>query len=76
MRLCSKEQEMTVQEIIQDKEEYDDTFKEFKRSQTQCSYETLLRDIIDVEPSIYEEIAKKKGKECISSKRMMSRMET
>ena len=27
---CFKEQVMRVQEIIQDKEEYDDTFKEFK----------------------------------------------
>ena len=27
------------------------------------SYMTLLCDIIDAEPSIYEEVAKKKGKE-------------
>ena len=53
----------TVQEIIQDKEEYDDTFKKFKRPQTQCSYVTLLSDIIDAEPSSYEEVAKNKGKE-------------
>ena len=51
----------TVQEKIQDKGEYDDTFKEFKRSQTHCSYETLLSDIIDAEPFIYEEVAKKKN---------------
>ena len=60
---CSEEQVMTFQEIIQDKKEYDDTFKKFKRSQTQCSYVTLLSDIIDAEPSSYEEVAKKKGKE-------------
>ena len=44
---CSEEQVMT------DKEEYDDTFKEFKRHQTQCSYVTLLSDIIDADPSSY-----------------------
>ena len=31
---CSEEQVTTVQEIIQDKEEYDGTFKEFKRPHT------------------------------------------
>ena len=31
---CSKEQAMTVREIIQDEEYYDDTFKERKNSQT------------------------------------------
>ena len=46
-----------------------------KRSQTQCSYVTLLSDIIDEEPSGYEEEAKKKGKESTSSRRMMSRMQ-
>ena len=35
---------------------------------------TLLRDIIDAEPSNYEEVAKKKAKESTSSRRMMSRM--
>ena len=35
---------------------------------------TLLSDIIDAEPSSYEEVAKKKGKENTSSRRMMSRM--
>ena len=45
-----------------------------KISQTQFSYVTLLSDIIDEEPSSYEEEAKKKGKESISSRRMMSRM--
>ena len=64
---CSEEQVMTVQEIIQDKKEYDDSFKEFKRPQTQCSYVTLLSDIIDAEPSSYEEVAKKKWKENTSS---------
>ena len=71
----SEEQVTTVREIIQDKEEYDDTFKEFKRPQTQCSYATLLSDIIDVDPSSYEEVAKKKGKKFTSSRRMMSRMQ-
>ena len=61
--------------IIQDEQEYDNIFNERKRSQTQCSYVTLLSDIIDAEPSIYEEVAKKKGKECTSSRRMMSRMQ-
>ena len=35
---------------------------------------TLLSDIINAEPSSYEEISKKKGKDCTSSRRMMSRM--
>ena len=65
---------MTVREIIQDEEKYDDTFKERKRSQTWCSYVTLLSDIIDADPSSYEEVAKKKGKENTNSIRMMSRM--
>ena len=34
------------------------------------------RDIIDAEPSSYEEVAKKKGKESTSSRRMMSSIET
>ena len=71
---CSEEQVTIVQEIIQDKEEYDDSFKEFKRPQTQCSYVTLLSDIIDVDTSSYEEVAKKRGKESTDSTRMMSRM--
>ena len=66
---CSEEQ------VTIDKEEYDNTFKEFKRPQTQCSYVTLLSDIIDAEPSSYEEVAKKKGKESTRSRRMMSRMQ-
>ena len=36
---------------------------------------TLLRDIIDADPCRYEEVAKKKGKENSSSRRMMSRMQ-
>ena len=36
---------------------------------------TLLSDIIDAEPSSYEEVAKKKGKESTGSRRMMSRPE-
>ena len=43
-------------------------------SQTHSSYVTRLRDIIDAEPSNYEEVSKKKGKENTSSRRMMSRM--
>ena len=66
--------EWQFREIIQDEEKYDDNFKERKRSHTQCSYVTLLSDIIDAEPSSYEEIAKKKGKKSTSSRRMMSRM--
>ena len=46
-----------------------------KRSQTWCIYVTLLSDIIDAEPSSYEEVAKKKGKESTNSRRMMSRMQ-
>ena len=34
----------------------------------------MLSDIIDVDSSSYEEVAKKKGKESTSSRRMMSRM--
>ena len=45
-----------------------------KRSHTQCNYVTLLSDIINAEPSIYEEVTKKKGKESTNSRRMMSRM--
>ena len=70
---CFEEQVTTIREIIQDEEYYDDNFKERKRSHTQCSYVTMLIDIIDVEPSSYEEIAK--GKESTSSRRMMSRMQ-
>ena len=44
------------------------------RPQTHSSYVKLLRDIIDADPSSHEEVAKKKGKESTSSKRMMSRM--
>ena len=33
------------------------------RPQTQSIYVTLLSDIIDAEPSSYEEVAKNKGKE-------------
>ena len=38
-------------------------WQDFKRSQTQCSYVTLLSNIIDAKPSSYAEVAKKKGKE-------------
>ena len=33
------------------------------RPQTHSSYVTLLNDIIDADPSIYEEVHKKKGEE-------------
>ena len=46
----------------------------FKRPQTHSSYVKMLTNIIDAEPSSYEEVAKKKGKESTSSRRMMSRM--
>ena len=45
---CSEKQ------VTTDKEEDDDTFKEFKRPQTECSYVTLLSNIIDANPSSYE----------------------
>ena len=51
-------------------------FQRKKKSQTQCSYATLLSDIIDVESSSYEEVAKKKGKESTGSRRMISSIET
>ena len=44
-----------------------------KRYQTQYSYVTLLSDIIDAEPSNYEEVTKKKGK--TSTRRMMYRIQ-
>ena len=34
-----------------------------QEAQTLSSYVTMLSDIIDAEPSIYEEVAKNKGKE-------------
>ena len=40
-KTCSEEQVAIVQEIIQDKEEYDDTFKEFKRPQKVQLCETV-----------------------------------
>ena len=45
------------------------------RPHTYSSYVTLLNDIINADPSRYEEVAKKKGKENTSSRRMMSRMQ-
>ena len=48
-------------------------WRDFKRPHTHSSYVTLLSDIIDAEPSSYEEVAKKKGKESTSSRRMMSK---
>ena len=45
-----------------------------QEAQTLSSYVTMLSDIIDAKPSIYEEVAKNKGKESTSSRRMMSRM--
>ena len=46
-----------------------------ERGLRDTSYVTLLSDIIDAETSSYEEVAKKKEKECTSSRRMMSRMQ-
>ena len=34
----------------------------------------MLSNIIDAEPSSYEEVAKKKEKECTSSRKIMSSM--
>ena len=48
--------------------------KERKRPQRHSCYVTLLSDIIDADPSSYEEVAKNKGKESISSRIRMSRM--
>ena len=48
--------------------------KERKRHHRHSSYVTLFSDIIDAEPSSYEEVAKKKGKENTSSRRMISRI--
>jgi hypothetical protein len=50
-------------EIIQDVEKYgapDGTFRERKRPKPYSSYMALLSDIIDVEPTCYEEVAGKK----------------
>ena len=48
--------------IIQDKEKYDETSKKCKRPQTHSISVTQLGDIIDVDPSSYEEVAKEKWK--------------
>ena len=71
----NKDETCFEEQVTIDKEEYDDTFKEFMRPQTQCSYVTLLSNIIDVDPSNYEEVSKKKGKESTRSIRMMSMMQ-
>ena len=57
------------------KNKYDDTSEKIKRPQTRSSYVTVLSDIIDAEPSNYEEVTKKKGKESTSSRRMIPRMQ-
>jgi hypothetical protein len=52
-----------AREIIQDAEKYgapDGSFKESKRPRPYSSYVALLRDIIDADPTCYEEVAKKK----------------
>ena len=52
-----------ARQIIQDEEKYgapDGTSKERKRPQTHSSYAALLCDIVDVDPSSYEEAVKKK----------------
>ena len=53
----------------------DETSRERRRPRTHFSYVALLCDIIDADPSIYEEVAKKKGKDSTSSRRMMSRIQ-
>ena len=50
-------------DIIQDAKKYgalDGSFREIKVSRTYSSYMALLSDIIDAEPSIYEEVVEKK----------------
>jgi hypothetical protein len=50
-------------EIIQDAEKYgapDGTFRESKKQQSYSSYMALLSDIIDAEPTCYEEAVEKK----------------
>ena len=69
-----KELQKNIKRTV-DEEQYDEDSKQRKRPQAHSSYVTLLSDIIDVEPSSYEEVAKKKGKESTSSRRMMSRMQ-
>ena len=52
-----------AREIIQDAKKYgalDGSFGESKRSCTYSSYMVLLSDIIDAEPSSYEEVVEKK----------------
>ena len=66
-----------AREVIQEEEKYgalDRTSRECKRPPTHSSYVALLCDIIDADPSSYEEVANKKGKESTNSRRMMSRM--
>ena len=41
---------------------YDSTSNESKRPQIHPSYVALLNDIIDADPSIYEEVSKEKWK--------------
>ena len=50
-------------------------FKERKRPQRHSIYVTLLSDIFNAEPYSYEEVAKNKGKENTSSRKMMYRMQ-
>ena len=39
---------------------YDNTYKESERPQTHSNYVTQLSDIINVDPSSYEEVSKEK----------------
>jgi hypothetical protein len=58
-----KRRQAWAREIIQDAEKYgfpDGSFRERKRPRPYSSYVALLSDIIDAEPTSYEEVAKKK----------------
>jgi hypothetical protein len=53
-----------AREIIQDAEKYgapDGSFRERKRPRPYSSYVALLSDIIDVEPTSYEELQRRKN---------------
>ena len=49
-------------DIIEDEEKYDEDSNKRKRPQIHSSYVALLSDIIDVDPSNYEEVAEEKWK--------------
>ena len=61
--ITKKRKSAWAREIIQDAEKYgalDGSFRESKKSWPYSSYVELLCDIIDVEPTCYEEVAEKK----------------